>query len=259
MSTTTSTEVAAYLDRLRRELAGLPADEIEEILQDLEPQLAAIAAGLDDEPVSLADHLGDPAEYARELRSAMGVRDEPEPRTPTWVSRAALWLLVATTATAAVAAYLTAQVHGNNPRPVLWSLAFGLLACWFTIGRHRSTIDEIAELPEIRQVRARLAAAEQHLPVAAYVASLRPGLRLVKAALVWLGAVWLFAWFRGAGAGGAMVAFVFAVLTVWVGHRARTDRRWLWLSVPLTGGAVGVAIKSMELLPLLSIGDQVWP
>jgi hypothetical protein len=259
VSTTTDTEVAAYLDRLRRELAGLPADEIEEILQDLEPQLAAIAAGLDDEPVSLADRLGDPAEYARELRSAMGVPAEPEPRTPMWVSRAALWLLVATTGAAVVGAYLTARVMANDPRPVLWPLAFGLLGCWFVIGRHRSVLDEIGELPEIRQVKDRLAAAEQQLPVAAYVASLRPGLRLVKAALVWLGVVWLFGWFGWLGAGGATAAFAFAVLTVWVGNRARTDRRWLWLSVPLTGWAVGVAVKAMELLPLLSTGDHVWP
>jgi membrane-associated phospholipid phosphatase len=259
VSTTTDTEVAAYLDRLRRELAGLPADEIEEILQDLEPQLAAIAAGLDDEPVSLADRLGDPAEYARELRSAMGVPDEPQPKTPMWVSRAALWLLVATTGTAVVGAYLTARVIANDPRPVLWSLAFGLLGCWFVIGRQRSTVAEIAELPEVRDVRDRLAAAERHLPVAAYVASLRPGLRLVKAALVWLGVVWLFRWFGWYGAGAATAAFAFAALTVWVGHRARTDRRWLWLSVPLTGWAVGVAVKSMELLPLLATGDHVWP
>ncbi|MDQ3790062.1 MAG: hypothetical protein M3422_22815, partial [Actinomycetota bacterium] len=248
----------AYLDRLRRELAGLPADEIEEILQDLEPQLAAIAAGLEDEPVSLADQLGDPAEYARELRSAMGVPDEPEPRTPTWVPRAALWLLVATTATAVVGAYLTARVFANDPRTVLWPLAFGLLGCWAVIGWRRSTIGEIAELPEVRQVKDRLAAAEQHLPVAAYVASLRPGLRLVKAALVWLGVVWLFAWFGWYGAGAATVAFAFAVLTVWVAYRAQADRRWLWLSVPLTGWAVGVAVKSMELLPLLSAGEYAW-
>ena len=259
MSTTTNTEVAAYLDRLRRELAGLPADEIEEILTDLEPQLAAIAAGLDDDLGSLADLVGDPAEYARELRSAMGVPDEPEPRTPMWVSRAALWLLVATTGAAVTGAYLAARVIANDTRPALWMLAFGLLGCWFVIGRHRSTLDEIAELPEVRQVRDRLAAAEQHLPVAAYVASLRPGLRLVKAALVWLGVVWLFGWFGWLGAGGATAAFAFAVLTVWVGHRARTDRRWLWLSVPLTGWAVGVLVKSMELLPLLSTGDHVWP
>ncbi|GAB1508971.1 DUF1700 domain-containing protein [Actinophytocola sp. KF-1] len=258
MSTTTDTEVAAYLDRLRRELAGLPADEVEEILQDLEPQLAAIAAGLEDEPVSLADQLGDPAAYARELRSAMGVPDEPEPRTPMWVSRAALWLLVATTAAAVVGGYLTARVAANDPRPVLWTLAAGLLGCWFVIGRPRSTIAEITELPEVRQVTAWLATAEQHLPVGAYVASLRPGLRLVKAALVWLGVVWLFAWFGWHGAGGATVAFAFAVLTVWVGYRARADRRWLWLSVPLTGWAVGVAVKSMEFLPLLAAGDYAW-
>ncbi|MFI7675485.1 DUF1700 domain-containing protein [Actinophytocola sp. NPDC049390] len=258
MSTTTNTEVAAYLDRLRRELAGLPADEIEEILQDLEPQLAAIAAGLDDEPVSLADRLGDPAEYARELRSAMGVPEEPARPTPVWVPRVALWLLVATTVTAVAGAYLTARMFANDPRPVLWLFAIGLVGCWLAIGWRRSTIGEIAELPEVRQVTARLAAAEQHLPVAAFVTSLRPGLRLVKAAFVWLGVVWLLGWFGLLGAGGATTAFAAAVLTVWAGYRAQADRRWLWLSVPLTGWAVGAAVKVMEFLPRLTMGDYAW-
>jgi MFS family permease len=259
VNTTTSAAAQAYLDRLRRELADLPASEVEEIVQDLEPQVAALAAELDAEPSlgTMDDHLGDPAEYARELRSAMGV--DTTARTPLWVSRTTLWIVAVTTVGAVVGAYLTGRVISNDPRPVLWFVAFGLFASWFTLGRHRSTIAEIAELPEVRQAKERLAAAEQHLPVAAYVTSLRPGLRLVKAALVWLGVVWLFGWFGWLGAGGATAAFAFAVLSMWTGNRAEQDRRWLWLSVPLTGWAVGVAVKSMALLPLLATGDHVWP
>lgn len=40
---------------------------------------------------------------------------------------------------------------------------------------------------------------------------------------------------------------------------ARRDRRWLWLSVPLGGWAVGVGVKAMALLPLLATGDHLWP
>lgn len=259
MNTTTDTEVAAYLDRLRRELAGLPAAEIEEILQDLEPQLAAIAAGRDEEPVSLFDLLGDPAEYARELRSAMGVPDEPVSPPLLWVPRAALWVLVTTTVAAGLGGYLTGRVAANDPRPVLVFLSFALFVCWFAVGRHRSMASEIAALPEMRLVTARLAAAERHLPAATYLVSLRPGLLLVRASLVWLGTVWLFGWFGWAGAGAATVAIAAAVLTVMAGNRAVGDRRWLCLSIPLGGWAVGVAFKAMELLPLLSTGDQVWP
>ena len=259
MNTTTNAAAQAYLDRLRRELADLPASEVEEIVQDLEPQVVALAAELDAEPSlgTVDDHLGDPAEYARELRSAMGV--EPSAHTPLWVSRTTLGIVAVTAIAATVGGYLIGRVSSNDPRPVLWFVAFGLFASWFAAGRSRSAIDEIAELPEVRQAMARVAAVEWLPPVAAYVASLRPGARLVKAALVWLGTVWLLGWFGWHGAGAATAALAGAALTLWVGHRTRHDRRWLWLSVPLTGWAVGVAVKSMALLPLLTTGDHVWP
>jgi hypothetical protein len=41
-----------------------------------------------------------------------------------------------------------------------------------------------------------------------------------------------------------------------VSHRSRNDRRYLWLSLPLAGWAVGVAIKAAELLlPQMVAGD----
>lgn len=258
MNTSTDTEVQAYLDRLRSELAGLPAAEIEEIVQDLEPQVSAIAAEPD--PGSLADRLGDPAEYARELRSALGMPDEPPARRPPlWLPRTGLAVLAVTTVTACVAGYLTGKVMGDHPRLPLLFLVFGLFASWLAVGRDRSAIREIAALPELRLVRERLAVAERHLPVAAYLTSLWPGMLLVKAAFAWLGTVWLFGWFGWPGAGGATAAVVGAVLTVLAGNRAHRDRRWLWLSVPLGGWAVGVAVKSMELLPMLATGDHIWP
>lgn len=258
MNTRADTEVQAYLDRLRSELAGLPAAEIEEILQDLEPQMSAIAAEPDEG--SLADRLGDPAEYARELRSTLGMPDEPVAwRPPPWLPRTGLAVFAVTTVTACVAGYLTGQVTADEPRYPLLFLAFGLFASWLAVGRNRSALREIAALPEVRLAKERLAVPERHLPVAAYLTSLGPGMLLVKAAFAWLGTVWLFGWFGWLGAGGAAVAVVAAVLTVLVGNRARRDRRWLWLSVPLGGWAVGVAVKAAELLPTLATGDHVWP
>lgn len=258
MNATTDTEVQAYLDRLRSELAGLPAAEIEEIVQDLEPQVAAIAAEPD--AGSLTDILGDPAEYARELRSALGMPDEPIAwQPPPWLSRARLAVLAVTTVTACVAGYITAQTSGNEPRVPLVLLAFGLLASWLAVGSNQSAMREIAVLPEMRLAKERLAVAERHLPVAAYLTSLRPGILLVKAAFAWLGTAWLFGWFGWLGAGSATAAVVGAMLTVLVGNRAHRDRRWLWLSVPLGGWAVGVAVRAMDLLPMLATGVDVWP
>ncbi|HEX6360876.1 DUF1700 domain-containing protein [Actinophytocola sp.] len=258
MNARTDTEVQAYLDRLRRELAGLPAAEIEEIVQDLEPQVSAIAA--DPGTDSLIDRLGDPAEYARELRSALGMPDEPVAwRPPPRLPRTGLAVLAVTTVTACVAGYLTGQVMANEPRYPLLFLVFGLFASWLAVGRDRSAMREITALPELRLVKERLAVAERHLPVAAYLTSLWPGMLLVKAAFAWLGTVWLFGWFGWLGAGGATAAVTAAVLTVLVGNRAHRDRRWLWLSIPLGGWAVGVAVKAMELLPMLATGDHVWP
>jgi len=253
VSTRTDTEVQDYLNRLRRELAGLPAAEVEEIIQDVEPHLAAIAEELSEG--TLADVLGDPGDYARELRGAMGMPDAPVP----WLSRVALGVVAGTTVTAAVAAYLTGQVMSNDPRPALWLFLFGLFASWLAIGRSRSTVADIAALPEVRQVAARLAAAEQHLPVAAYLRSLRPGWILLRAVLVCVGVLWLCHWFGWYEPIPGMVAVAFAVLTVMVGLRAQDDRRWLWLSVPLGGWAVGAAVKALELLPLLYAGDYYWP
>lgn len=258
MNTSTDTEVQAYLDRLRSELAGLPAAEIEEIVQDLEPQVSAIAADPDAE--SVADRLGDPAEYARELRSALGMPDEPVTRRPpSWLPRTGLALLAVTTVTACVAGYLAGHVVSSDSWYPLLFLAFGLFASWLAVGRDRSTVRAVAALPELRLVRVRLTVAERHLPVVAYLTSLWPGMLLVKAAFAWLGAVWLFRSIGWLGAGGATAAVIAAVLTVLVGNRARRDRRWLWLSVPFGGWAVGVAVKAMELLPVLATGDHVWP
>lgn len=261
MNTTTSEAALAYLDRLRRELADLPPGEVEEIVQDLEPQVAALAAELDAEPSlgTVDDHLGDPAEYARELRSAMGVTvDDTSPRVPLWATRTTMWIVAVTTFGAVAGGFLIGRVMTDEPRPVLWFVALGLFASWFTLGRRRSVADEIGELPEFRQVRMRLAVAEERMPVAAYVTSLRPGWFLVKAALAGLGTLWLCQWLGWYPRYQAALAPLAVVGTLLVSYRALRDRRYLWLSLPLGGWAIGVAFKATQLLPTLIAGDQSW-
>ncbi|MFC4853723.1 DUF1700 domain-containing protein [Actinophytocola glycyrrhizae] len=261
MNTGTDTEVGSYLDRLRHELADLPAAEVEEIVQDVEPQVSATAGELaaTQSPATLADRLGDPAEYARELRAAMGVPAEPTgSRTPEWLPRTAFWVLVVATAAAGVGGYAIGQVMTDAPRPVLVFLLVALAASWLTVGRSRSTAAEMATLPEVRLVAARLAEAERRLPVRDHLRSLWPGWLIARAALMCLGMMWLLGWFGWQGAGTVLPAVAVAALTVVVGRRTGTHRQWLWLSLPLDAWAVGVALKAAELLPLLATGDHVW-
>lgn len=71
----------AFLLRLRSGLAGLPPDEIDDILADYESHFEeAEAAGR--RPEEVAQALGDPRRLARELRAEIGLRRWEQRRTP---------------------------------------------------------------------------------------------------------------------------------------------------------------------------------
>ncbi len=67
MTTTVPTEIASFATSVRAELADLPAEEVEELTEGLEADLAE--AFRED----LARELGDPSVYAAELRAAAGL------------------------------------------------------------------------------------------------------------------------------------------------------------------------------------------
>jgi hypothetical protein len=70
-----SSEIAAYRLAVERHLSDLQAVERDELLADLESHLEEVASEL--EPgASLADRVGSPEAYARELRDAMAVERE---------------------------------------------------------------------------------------------------------------------------------------------------------------------------------------
>jgi hypothetical protein len=81
-SATLSAEAVAYLAELERELADLPRDEREDLLEEVEASL--IEAG--DDPVG---HLGTPARFAAELRASAGLPPRPAlpapPKEPFWM------------------------------------------------------------------------------------------------------------------------------------------------------------------------------
>lgn len=255
MSTRTDTGVEDYLTQLRQELADLPADEVDEIVEDLEPQLTEIAAlgdGLS--AAALADRLGTPAEYARELRSAAGL-DEPGARRPsTWLPRTVLCVLVAGTIAIGYGGYLSGRLVSSDARYVLPFFALALAVAGFEVTRSRPAI---AALPEARWASSLLTSRENVRHVVGYLASLRPGWFLAKTVLVWLGVLWLFRALGWWDAWPEVNATIAAAITLAASHRTLTDRRWLWLSLPLTGWAIGVAVKMTDLLPQILSGDHI--
>jgi uncharacterized membrane protein len=231
VNTTASTE--DYLSRLRRELADLPAGEVDEIVEDLEPQLVEIV----EEGDVLADRLGTPAEYARELRAAAGFRTS---RSPQWLPRTMFWLLVVSSALAAVCGFLAGLVESSVVGFLVLLLVVALAASWGSVALGRPATSEVAGLPEVRGLTSLLTRSRR---VIEYLTTLQPAWFLVRAFLVWLGLVWLFRELNLWDAWPEVLATAVAVFTPVVGYRTRHDRRWLWLSLPLTAWATGVALR----------------
>ncbi|MFV2019788.1 HAAS signaling domain-containing protein [Micromonospora sp. LOL_023] len=75
MNATTQMEISRYVEQVRAALADLPAPVRDELLEDLPEHLAEVLAEGDG---TLVDRLGEPTEYAAELRSSAAL-DPPAP------------------------------------------------------------------------------------------------------------------------------------------------------------------------------------
>jgi hypothetical protein len=78
---TTSPAVGAYLASVRAALSDLPAEERDELCEDLEQHLVEVAAE-SDEPLSA--RLGSPESYAAELRASAGLGAPVAPDREAW-------------------------------------------------------------------------------------------------------------------------------------------------------------------------------
>jgi hypothetical protein len=253
VSTGTNAEIQTYLEQLRRELSDLPDAEVDEIIQDLEPQLAEMAGELD---TSLSDRLGTPAEYARELRTAAGLGERaawrpswrpPLVRSPSvWMVRTVSYALAVSALVAAVGGLLSTGLEDGDVRYGLASMSYALVACLVGVCVYRPTKGEVTALPEVRALMSWLASKPRAIP---YLKSLRPGWHLVQAVMVGSGGLWLCYRLNWLDSLPAVVVLGFAAVAFVAGHRVVADRRWLWLSVPLTGWTVGTIIGIAELLP----------
>ncbi len=232
-----NTETRDYVTELRAALGDLPRAEVEAIVEDVRPQLAEDAG-----------RLGTPAEYAAELRAAAGL----PARVPRQglLPRIALWVLAITTVAAGYAGYLSEGIASNDARYSLPVFGLALVATWFVVARFGPALTPVAALPEVRLLDVRAPA-----PVMRYLASLHPAWCLLRALLVGLGVLLLnytIGWYAGTS---EVIALAVAAVVLFAGHRSRTDRRWLWLSVPAGAWAVGVAFRLFGYLPLIVSGD----
>jgi hypothetical protein len=186
----TATAVGEYLDGLRAALAGLPASEIDEIVDDARTHLRELSAELGPEAgrAELEARLGTPAAYAAELRAAAGYPEARPPARPANARpSAALTLLVGSVLFA-----LTAAV-ARDLSMLLFALVLAAIGLRLIAG-DGPRVPSVAGLPLLARLRA--SRPQPGTPARAlldFLVSLQPGWWVVRAvaaavvAAVWLG------------------------------------------------------------------------
>ncbi|NGY57730.1 hypothetical protein G7043_02155 [Lentzea sp. NEAU-D13] len=236
--------VEYYLAGMRAALDDLPPNEVAEIMEDVEAHVAELSTELG-ENETIEQRLGSPEQYAQELRSAAGYPPRTE-RLPVTTKkkllsrpRAAAWGLAIATGVTLLAG--TAALR----EPAILLLPGVILVLSLALVHDRgATQAEIMALPETIKIKEWLTPeagtpAERAL---AYLRSLQPAWWLARAGLLGLGAVLL--------ASRDILGFLFvaaiAVVSVYAGPRAKTDRRWLWFSLPASALAVGLLFQVID-------------
>ena len=121
MTTITLTpEGEAFLARVRDELADLPPDERDELLEDIESHLAEVAG---EGGVPLAVRLGSAEDFAHELRHSAGLPPRAQPESVSRVRLTRAWLADLGRRAEALRAHVNARLA--------WQLARGWLLAVF--------------------------------------------------------------------------------------------------------------------------------
>ncbi|MFJ6675965.1 HAAS signaling domain-containing protein [Actinosynnema sp. NPDC091369] len=246
MNTQTNTEVKHYLDGMRDALSDLPAAEVAEIMDDAGAHVAEVAEEMGDEfsLAALVDRLGTPRAYAEELRVAAGYPLPSSPATgggqSVLVARFAFWSLVAAT----VMAFGFAVTRGDTIEVTVLVGLCGAAAA-LLVFRQVGLLAEVARLPETIAVQDVLTrAAKTDLRKAfAPLRALQPAWWVARALLIAAGGVMVHR-----PEFGFVVAVALAALSLVAGPKARTDRRWLWISLPATGFALGLLLMVLGTL-----------
>ncbi|WP_116204035.1 HAAS signaling domain-containing protein [Amycolatopsis circi] len=261
MSTDKPTAARGYLSRVRTALADLPANEIEELLEDVRPQLAEMesevgaAARVED----LVARLGTPESYAAELRASGGYPPAPAaPEAATEVlpaaatakpgrvgPRLALWGLVFCAAGTAMVAFYTAVRFDSEALAgmVLLAPVFAVSVAFLLL----RGLDAMRELPEVVRARAMVKSMREDRSAdraLTYLNSLKPAWWVVCGfALLAFG---LLLMIRDLHAVLLLpVLLVGAGLVMWAGPRIKVDGRMLWIAVPVSAFVVGSAFGGL--------------
>ncbi|MFC4945351.1 HAAS signaling domain-containing protein [Pseudonocardia sp. GCM10023141] len=238
---TATDPTAEYLDGVRAELSDLPASEVAEILDDVRSHLADLATelGPDAGTGEFTARLGTPAVYAAELRAAAGypaapAGTAPASKPPVGAAAARLgWI-----ALAAATFFLAVGVLGRLPGAFLVALVLAVVGLLLVV-RDGPRLPTVAALPEIRGLLgARPASGQPARAVTDFVATLQPAWWVLRAVVAAMLVDRVFGSSRGSWILLLIAALVGIAVSIWLGHRSRSDRRWLWLVVPLNALAV---------------------
>ncbi|MGW4489100.1 DUF1700 domain-containing protein [Amycolatopsis sp. NPDC004368] len=266
MSTEKPTAVRVYLARVRTALADLPAGEIEEILEDVRPHLAEMETelGADARVEQLIERLGSPESYAAELRASGGyppadvnaeattaVLATPKKRS-LLAPRFALWGLLFCAVGLALFAFAAAVQL--DPDVLLGLLLLAPVFVLSLVFLFNGGVSAVQELPEVVRARESVRSWREKREgdkAVTYLRSLKPAWWVVCAvALLGFGLL-------------LMVRHSYAVLllpflavaaaaVVWAGPRTASDRRLMWIAVPVSafviGGAFGGFGATIDLI-----------
>ncbi|HEY4420642.1 MAG TPA: hypothetical protein VGN22_14045 [Pseudonocardia sp.] len=231
--------VEEYLAGIRSALADLPAPELADILDDVRAHLADLTVELGSEAslAALVDRLGTPAAYAGELRAAAGyppASGAPRERSRSGAARLAIAGLVASTV------LIMLGVAASAPEVVLFALLLALAGLPL-ITKDGPDLPSLAALPATRRLVAAMPAPGTAARSLTYfLASLQPAWWVARGVVA---AVLVNEIVVGAElALVILLSLVTVPLSIWLGHRTRRDRRWLWAVVPLNGLAAALLL-----------------
>ncbi|OLZ58845.1 DUF1700 domain-containing protein [Amycolatopsis keratiniphila] len=269
MSTQNPTAVRVYLARVRSALADLPESEVEEILEDVRPHLAEMESELGENPKvdALIERLGSPEGYAAELRASGGYPPRPpdadgkttvlKVKTGIGGARFAFWGLVFSVGGFALFGFAAAVWVRVDPLLGLLFVAPVLaISVAYVV---RKGVAPIAELPEVVKLREIATSFQNNRNSKGvnYFRTLKPAWWVLCAAVLVIFGLLLV--LRDTEAVLLLpLMLLAAVAVVWAGPKLKTDRRLLWLAVPISafviGSMLGGAGAAVDLIAKRSYG-----
>ncbi|WP_214407567.1 HAAS signaling domain-containing protein [Pseudonocardia lacus] len=223
-----------FLDGVRAALSDLPPGEVDEILDDVRAHLTELTGELGASPdrEALAARSGTPQAYAAELRAAAGYPPPPvaRPVEPQGRTTARLAVLGMAASTLMIPFGL---LFGSEALVLLGVL--GVPLALPALLREGPRMTAVAELPELRAPLARLRRLRT-----GFVGDLQAGWWVVRA--IAAAVVLTFVFVDRGPLAVVLLAVIGIPISVWLGRLSRTDRRLLWLVVPLNALAVAVVV-----------------